>query len=251
MVIEKGGEIGNHGFSGAVVDPKALHELFPDEDITGGLDTPVTSDALWFLTNGGKIKAPFTPPVMNNHGKYVASLSNLTKWLAAKAEEAGVDVFPAFPGQELLWDGDRVVGVRIGDKGVAHDGTHKSNYEPGPDLMAKVVVLGEGPRGTLTKTAIARLGLDKDRDPQVYAVGIKELWRVPGRLRRGQRDPHARRAAVEHVRRRLDLRHDAATSSTSAWSPVSTTPTRRPIRTTTSSATSCTRRSARCSKAAR
>jgi electron-transferring-flavoprotein dehydrogenase len=185
MVIEKGGEIGNHGFSGAVVDPKTLLELFPGEDITGGLDSAVSSDALWFLTNSGKIAAPFTPPVLNNHGKYVASLSNLTKWLAAKAEEAGVDVFPAFPGQELLWDGDRVIGVRIGDKGVAHDGSHKSNYEPGPDLMAKVVVLGEGPRGTLTKAAVARLELDRDRDPQVYAVGIKELWKVPGRLAAG------------------------------------------------------------------
>ena len=185
MVIEKGGEIGNHGFSGAVVDPKTLHELFPGEDITEGLDAPVSSDSMWFLTNGGKIAAPFTPPALNNHGKYVASLSNLTKWLGAKAEAAGADVFPAFPGQELLWDGDRVVGVRIGDKGVAHDGSHKPNYEPGPDLMAKVVVLGEGPRGTLTKTAVGRLGLDKDRDPQVYAVGIKELWRVPGRLAAG------------------------------------------------------------------
>jgi electron-transferring-flavoprotein dehydrogenase len=185
MVIEKGGEIGNHGFSGAVVDPKTLHELFPGEDVTGGLDTPVTSDAMWFLTNGGKIAAPFTPGVLNNHGKYVASLSNLTKWLAAKAEEAGIDVFPAFPGQELLWDGDRVVGVRIGDKGVAHDGSHKSNYEPGPDLMAKVVVLGEGPRGTLSKAAIQRLRLDEGRDPQVYAVGIKELWKVPGRMKAG------------------------------------------------------------------
>jgi electron-transferring-flavoprotein dehydrogenase len=185
MVIEKGGEIGNHGFSGAVVDPKSLHELFGDEDITVGLDVPVSSDALWFLTNGGKIAAPFTPPVLNNHGKFVASLSNLTKWLAAKAEALGADVFPAFPGQDLLWDDERVVGVRIGDKGVAHDGTHKSNYEPGPDLGAKVVVLGEGPRGTLAKAAIARLGLDRERDPQVYAVGIKELWKVPGRLPSG------------------------------------------------------------------
>ena len=132
MVIEKGGEIGNHGFSGAVVDPKALAELFPGEDVAGGLDTPVTSDAMWFLTNGGKIKAPFVPPVLNNHGKYVASLSNLTKWLAAKAEAAGVDVFPEFPGQELLWDGERVVGVRIGDKGVAQDGTQSRTTSPVP-----------------------------------------------------------------------------------------------------------------------
>jgi electron-transferring-flavoprotein dehydrogenase len=185
MVIEKGGEIGNHGFSGAVVDPRSLHELFPGEEIAGGLDTPVASDALWLLTNGGRIPAPFVPPVLDNRGKYVASLSNLTKWLAAKAEEAGADVFPAFPGQEVLWEGERVIGVRVGDKGVARDGSHKPNYEPGPDLLAKVVVLGEGPRGTLTKAAIARLGLDRDRDPQVYAVGVKELWRVPGRIAPG------------------------------------------------------------------
>jgi electron-transferring-flavoprotein dehydrogenase len=179
MVIEKGGEIGNHGLSGAVVDPRSLHELFPGEDITGGLDAPVAGDAMWFLTPGGKIAAPLVPPVLNNHGKYVASLSTLTKWLGAKAEAAGADVFPAFPGQELLWDGERVVGVRVGDKGIGKDGTPKSNFEPGPDLRAKVTVLGEGPRGTLAKTAIAKLGLDRDRDPQVYAVGIKELWQVP------------------------------------------------------------------------
>ena len=179
MVIEKGGEIGNHGLSGAVVDPRSLHELFPGEDITGGLDAPVAGDAMWFLTPGGKIRAPFVPPVLDNRGKYVASLNRLTKWLGAKAEMAGADVFPAFPGQELLWDGDRVVGVRVGDKGIGANGRPKSNFEPGPDLRAKVVVLGEGPRGTLAKTAIAKLGLDRDRDPQVYAVGLKELWQVP------------------------------------------------------------------------
>jgi len=193
MVIEKGGEIGNHGLSGAVVDPRSLHELFPGEDVTGGLDAPVSGDEMWFLTAGGKIVAPFTPPVLDNRGKYVASLNRLCKWLGEKAAAAGADVFPAFPGQELLWDGPstgsgqaRVVGVRVGDKGIAADGSHKANYEPGPDLMAKVVVLGEGPRGTLAKTAIARLGLDRDRDPQVYAVAIKELWQVPaGRLAAG------------------------------------------------------------------
>jgi electron-transferring-flavoprotein dehydrogenase len=186
MVIEKGGEIGNHGLSGAVVDPRALHELFPGEDITGGLDAPVGGDELWFLTARGKIKAPFTPPVLDNRGKHVASLNRLTRWLGEKAEAAGVDVFPAFPGQELLWDGDRVIGVRVGDKGVGANGAPKSNYEPGPDLFARVVVLGEGPRGTLAKTAIAKLGLDRDRDPQVYAVGVKEIWKVPaGRLAPG------------------------------------------------------------------
>ena len=185
MVIEKGGEIGNHGLSGAVVDPRSLRELFVGEDITGGLDAPVSGDEMWFLTAGGKIKAPFTPSVLDNHGKYVASLNRLTKWLGERAEAAGADVFPAFPGQELLWDGDRVIGVRVGDKGVGANGEPKSNYEPGPDLMAKVVVLGEGPRGTLAKVAVAKLGLDRDRDPQVYAVGVKEIWKVPGRLPAG------------------------------------------------------------------
>jgi electron-transferring-flavoprotein dehydrogenase len=187
MVIEKGGEIGNHGLSGAVVDPRSLLELFPGEDITGGLDAPVSSDAMWFLTGSGKLAAPFVPPVLNNHGKYVASLNRLAKWLGEKAEALGADVFPAFPGQELLWDGERVVGVRVGDKGIGADGQPRANFEPGPDLFAKVVVLGEGPRGTLAKTAVAKLGLDRDRDPQVYAVGIKELWQVPaGRFAAGR-----------------------------------------------------------------
>jgi electron-transferring-flavoprotein dehydrogenase len=179
MVIEKGGEIGNHGLSGAVVDPRALRDLFPGEDITGGLDAPVGDDELWFLTPGGKIAAPFTPAALDNRGMYVASLNRLTKWLGGRAEAAGADVFPAFPGQALLWEGDRVIGVRVGDKGVGADGLPKANYEPGPDLFAKVVVLGEGPRGTLAKTAIAKLGLDRGRDPQVYAVGVKEIWKVP------------------------------------------------------------------------
>jgi electron-transferring-flavoprotein dehydrogenase len=186
MVIEKGGEIGNHGLSGAVVNPRALHELFADEDITGGLDAPVANDALWYLTPGGKFAAPFIPPVLDNRGSYVASLNKLTKWLGAKAEAAGADIFPAFPGQHLIWDADRVIGVRVGDKGVGRDGKPKPNFEPGPDLKAKVVVLGEGPRGTLAKTAIAKLGLDKDRLPQVYAVGVKELWQLPpGRVKAG------------------------------------------------------------------
>ncbi|HEU5481256.1 MAG TPA: electron transfer flavoprotein-ubiquinone oxidoreductase, partial [Candidatus Tumulicola sp.] len=132
------------------------------------------------LTRGGKIKAPITPPPLNNRGKYVASLQKLSKWLGEKAEEAGAQVIPGFPGQELLWDDDdRVVGVRTGDKGLDHEGKPKSNYEPGADILAKVVVLGEGPRGTLAKQAIPRLGLDEGREPQVYAAGIKELWQLP------------------------------------------------------------------------
>ena len=119
MVIEKGGAIGNHGLSGAIVDPKSLYELFPGEDITTRLDAAVSADEMWYLTHGRKLSVPFLPAPLNNHGKYVASLNRLTKWLAEKAEAAGADVFAAFPGQELLRDGERVIGERIGDKGIA------------------------------------------------------------------------------------------------------------------------------------
>jgi electron-transferring-flavoprotein dehydrogenase len=188
MLIEKGGDIGNHGISGAVVDPAGLNELVPGWRNEAPLESPVTSDAMWYLTAGGKIGVPaaMMPPMMKNAGKYVASLQKLTKWMGGLAEGEGADVFPAFPGQELLWDGDRVIGVRVGDKGVDHNGNPKSNYEPGPDLLAKVVILSEGPRGTLTKQAIARLHLDQGRDPMAYAVGVKELWRCkPGSVQAG------------------------------------------------------------------
>jgi electron-transferring-flavoprotein dehydrogenase len=179
LVIEKGGEVGNHGISGAVMDPRGLDELLPDWRASAPVESPVTSDELWFLTRGGKIKAPLTPPPLRNHGKYVASLQKMTKWMGERAEEAGAQVFPSFPGQELLWEGDRIVGVRTGDKGVDHAGNPKPNYEPGADILAKIVVLGEGPRGTLAKQAIPRLGLERESEPQVYAAGVKELWQLP------------------------------------------------------------------------
>jgi electron-transferring-flavoprotein dehydrogenase len=179
LVIEKAGEVGHHGISGAVMDPRALDELLPNWRESAPVESPVTSDQLWFLTPRGKIKAPVTPPPLNNHGKYVTSLQKLSVWLAERAEEAGAQVFPAFPGQELLWHEHRVIGVRTGDKGLDHNGAPKSNYEPGADILAKVVVLGEGPRGTLAKQAESRLGLSDGREPQVYAAGVKELWQLP------------------------------------------------------------------------
>jgi len=181
VVIEKGGEIGNHAISGAVLDPKALDELLPEwrTDANRPVESEVTGDQLWFLTQGGRLKAPIVPPMMNNHGKFVASLQKIVVWMAAKAEELGAQIFPAFPGQELLWDGDRVIGVRTGDKGLDHNGNPKQNFEPGADILAKVVVLGEGPRGTLTKVAIEKLHLDAGKEPQVYACGVKELWQCP------------------------------------------------------------------------
>ncbi len=188
MLIEKGGDIGSHGISGAVVDPKGLDELLPDWRESAPLEAPVAGDEMWYLTNTGKIAVPglAMPPMMKNRGKYVASLQKLTKWLGGIAEEHGADVFPAFPGQELLWEGDRVIGVRVGDKGVDHNGNPKANYEPGPDLLAKVVIISEGVRGTLAKQAVARLGLAEGRAPQVYAAGIKELWQcAPGTVTPG------------------------------------------------------------------
>ena len=176
MVIEKGGEIGNHGISGAVLDPRSFDELFVDWRTQAPVEAAVSSDELWFLTTSGKIKAPMVPPMLDNRGKYVASLQKLTKWMGEQAEAAGADVFASFPGQELLWDGSRVIGVRVGDKGVDKNGQHKSNYEPGPDLFAKITILGEGPRGTLAKQAIPKLHLASGREPEVYATGVKEIW---------------------------------------------------------------------------
>jgi electron-transferring-flavoprotein dehydrogenase len=190
MLIEKGADIGSHGLSGSVVDPKGFDELLPGawRDVAP-VEAPVSTDEMWYLNpNGSKLAVPpvAMPPMLKNHGKFVCSLQKLTKWMGGLAEEHGADVFPAFPGQELLWDGDRVIGVRVGDKGVGHDGKPKANYEPGPDLLAKVVILSEGVRGTLAKQAIIKLGLDKDVDPQVYACGVKELWQcLPGKVTPG------------------------------------------------------------------
>ncbi|TAM89482.1 electron transfer flavoprotein-ubiquinone oxidoreductase [bacterium] len=187
MVIDKAGEVGQHGLSGAVMDPRAIDELIPDwRRRECPVESQVTGDELWFLTDGGTIKAPVVPPMLNNHGKYVTSLNKLVVWLAGLVEASGVDVFPSFPGQELLYDGDRVAGVRIGDKGVDKDGNPKPNYEPGPDLFAKITVLGEGPRGSLAKTLISRLRLDAESNPMVYATGVKEIWKCPpGRVQPG------------------------------------------------------------------
>ncbi len=179
LVIEKAAEIGNHGLSGAVLDPRALDELLPDWRASAPVESPVTHDELWMLLGNSKIKAPIVPPMMNNSGKFVASLQKIAKWMASQAEDLGAQVFGEFPGQELLYDGDRIIGVRTGDKGLDKHGNKKPNYEPGADIFAKVVVLGEGPRGTLTKQAVSRLNLDANSDPQVYAAGVKELWQCP------------------------------------------------------------------------
>ena len=179
-VLEKAREHGAHLLSGAVLDPSALHELIPDwKDRGAPLDVSVSDDRIYFLTKKGKLRFPITPPPLRNHGNYVVSLNRFVKWLAEQAESAGIDVFTGFAGSEVLFDGDQVVGVRTGDRGVDRDGNPKSNFEPGVDIKARVTIFADGVRGNLTKTLISRYSLDAGRLPQAYAVGIKELWEVP------------------------------------------------------------------------
>jgi electron-transferring-flavoprotein dehydrogenase len=186
-VIEKGKEVGAHSLSGAVLDPTALKELIPDyEQKEAPLSAPVRKDHVWFLTEKYKLAAPVIPPPLRNHGNYIISLGQFVKWLAAQAEKAGVDIFPEFPAVALLTDGDRVIGVQTGDKGVDKHGNPKPNFEPGVNIFTKMVVLGEGVRGSLTKSLVSKFELDKGKNPQVYSVGIKELWEIPtGRLEPG------------------------------------------------------------------
>jgi electron-transferring-flavoprotein dehydrogenase len=179
-LLEKGREIGSHAISGAVLDPAALRELYPDFEARGcPLESPVTDDGVWFLTEKRKFPLPIVPPPLRNHGNYVASLGKIVPWLAKQAEAEGVDLFPGFAAAQPLLEGDRVIGVRTGDKGIDRHGAKKPNYEPGIDIHAKVTVLGEGPRGTLTKMLVNRFHLDEGRQPQVYAIGVKEVWECP------------------------------------------------------------------------
>ena len=180
-VIEKGAYVGAHVLSGAVMDPRALRELIPDFEAQGApLESPVLEDHFLYLTDKHKFRSPITPPPFKNHGYYIVSLNRLTGWLGEKCEEAGINIFPEFPGAEMLFDDqDRVIGVRTGDKGIDKEGKRKPNFEPGVDLHAKVTVLGEGPRGSLTKSLSQRLSLNEGKEPQVYSLGVKELWELP------------------------------------------------------------------------
>src|SRR5262252_1710942 len=180
-VIEKGASIGAHILSGAVMDPRGLAELIPDFKERGApLESEVKEDQFLYLTKNRAIRSPINPPPLNNHGYYIVSLNRLTAWLGEQCEGAGVNIFPEFPGAEILYgEHDHVIGVRTGDKGIDKEGKQKANYEPGVDLLAKVTVLGEGVRGSLTKKLIQRLGLDEGKEPQVYSLGVKELWELP------------------------------------------------------------------------
>ncbi len=187
-LLEKASSVGTHSISGAVLDPSALKELVPDFlEKDAPLEGEVRKEAVCFLTKGWKIGLPFTPPPMDNRGHYVVSLSRLTEWMGRLVEENGVDVFPGFAATEVLYDGDRVIGVRTGDNGIDADGNKKANFESGIDLHAKVTVFGEGSRGGLTKAVIDRFDLDKGKNPQSYVLGVKEVWEVPkGRIEPGE-----------------------------------------------------------------
>ncbi len=180
-VIEKGASVGAHILSGAVMDPRGLAELIPDFREQGApIEAEVNDDHFLYLTKKRAIRSPINPPPLNNHGYYIVSLNRLTAWLGEQCEAAGVNIFPEFPGAEMLFDrNEQVIGVRTGDKGIDKEGKQKANFEPGVDLLAKVTVLGEGVRGSLTKKLIQRLGLDEGREPQVYSLGVKELWELP------------------------------------------------------------------------
>jgi len=184
-VLEKGREIGAHQLSGAIMNPKALAELVPDFEKSAPLDTPVTDSAALLLTERWSFRFPVTPPPFQNQGNYVVSLNKIVKWLGALVEDAGVNVFKEFGGAELVYENSAVAGVITEDKGLDKNGKPKDNYTPGYELRAKVTVLAEGTRGSLTKKLVAEKKLD-NINPQTYGIGIKELWDVqPGRIEPG------------------------------------------------------------------
>ncbi|NYT68095.1 electron transfer flavoprotein-ubiquinone oxidoreductase [Pusillimonas noertemannii] len=181
-VLEKGAEVGAHILSGAVMDPRALTELIPDWKEKGApLNVPVTEDKFLFLTDKGARQTPnwLLPECFQNHGNYVVRLGDVTRWLGEQAEALGVEIFPGFAAAEVLYtDSGAVKGVATGDMGVARDGSHTPNYQPGMELHARYTLFAEGSRGQLGRQLISRYKLDEGRDPQSYAIGIKEMWEV-------------------------------------------------------------------------
>src|SRR5216684_503867 len=184
-VLEKGREIGAHQLSGAIMNPKALAELVPDFEKSAPLDTPVTDDAALLFTKNSSFRFPITPPPFKNKGNYVISLNKIVKWFGGLVEAAGVNVFKEFGGAELIYERDGIGGVITEDKGLDKNGKPKANFTPGYELRAKVTVLAEGTRGSLTKKLVSAKKLD-NINPQSYGIGIKELWDVqPGRIAPG------------------------------------------------------------------
>jgi len=190
VVVEKGSEVGAHILSGAVIDPIALDRLLPDwRKGESPVKTQVSEDRFYWLSAARALRVPnfLMPPLMSNHGNYVGSLGNVCRWLAGKATELGVDIYPGFAATEVLFDpAGAVAGVATGDMGVARDGHRKDSFTRGMELRAKYTLFAEGARGSLTKALIRRFGLDADREPQKFGIGLKEVWEVaPQRHRSG------------------------------------------------------------------
>ena len=190
VLVEKGSEVGAHILSGAVIDPSGLDRLLPEwrSDPERPLTTEVTKDEFLFLGPAGGVKIPTIglPRLMDNHGNFVGSLGNVVRWLGAKAEALGVEIYPGFPAAELLIEDGRVVGIATGDMGVGRDGEPKGEFTRGMELRGKYTILAEGARGSLTKIAIDKFGLNEKSDHQKYGIGIKEVWHVkPEKFRRG------------------------------------------------------------------
>ncbi len=183
VVLEKGAEVGAHILSGAVVDPIGIDRLLPDwrADADHPFKTEVTDDHFLFLGPAGSIRLPnfLMPPLMNNHGNYIVSLGNVCRWLATKAEELGVEIYPGFAATEVLYnDEGAVIGVATGDMGVERNGEPGPNFARGMALLGKYTLIGEGVRGSLAKQLIAKFDLSRDSDVQKFGIGLKELWQV-------------------------------------------------------------------------
>ena len=183
-LLEKGSEIGAHILSGNVFQPNALDELIPNwKELNAPLNVPVKKDKIfYFLKNMGIPVPPFVMPAMNNHGNYIISLGNLCRWLGEQAEQLGVEIFPGFPASKLLYENDKVVGVQTGDMGISENGELKPANEPGINIKAKLTILGEGCKGHLGKEVINKYNLSKDKDPQHYGIGFKEVWKIDPKL---------------------------------------------------------------------
>ncbi len=182
VVVEKGSEVGAHILSGAVIDPIGVDRLLPDwRSEESPIKTKVAEDRFYWLSASRALRLPtvFMPPLMSNHGAYVVSLGNVCRWLAAKAEALGVEIYPGFAAAEALFDANGAMrGVATGDMGIAKDGQRKDAFTRGMELRAKYTLLAEGARGSLSKSLIARFGLDAGREPGKYGIGLKELWQV-------------------------------------------------------------------------
>ena len=178
-VIEKAAGIGNHSLSGAILDPCAMDVLMPDWRAQGApVEAEVSSHEVRWLFRRGSVAAPITPPPLANKGYPIISLSRFTRWMGEKAEALGANLFDQFPADALIWDGERVAGVRCKDRGLDKAGKQKENFEPGAEIRARVTILAEGTRGSLTKALVAKKRLLDGKNPQGYALGMKEIWRV-------------------------------------------------------------------------